>query len=205
MLREQQLVQEFMYAAEQPIHHTPVENPSIELITQCFSLMHEEACELHKATNLISLADGLADTLYTIFWSANALGLIPFNQYRTLKAFNFSLVQTMNMTGKEINYRPLMIRSVPIVNRYKARIAQAVAGFATKGSLLRCSYLETGILECCEFANYLGLPIVECFHEVHRSNMTKFVDGHKDEQTGKWIKGPGYEPAQLEQILFERS
>lgn len=37
--------------------------------------------------------------------------------------------------------------------------------------------------------------------EVNRSNMSKFVDGHRDEVTGKWIKGPSYSPANILPIL----
>jgi predicted HAD superfamily Cof-like phosphohydrolase len=36
--------------------------------------------------------------------------------------------------------------------------------------------------------------------EVHRSNMSKFIDGHKRED-GKWIKGPSYSPANLAPII----
>ena len=36
--------------------------------------------------------------------------------------------------------------------------------------------------------------------EAMRSNMTKFIDGHKD-PSGKWIKGRSYTPANFEQII----
>lgn len=38
------------------------------------------------------------------------------------------------------------------------------------------------------------------FEEVHGSNMSKFIDGHRRED-GKWIKGPSYSPANLAPIL----
>lgn len=46
-----------------------------------------------------------------------------------------------------------------------------------------------------------GLDLEPFQSEVHRSNMSKFIDGHRDEKTGKWIKGPSYSPADLEPIL----
>ena len=48
-----------------------------------------------------------------------------------------------------------------------------------------------------------GIDIQPCWDEVHRSNMTKFIDGHKD-AGGKWIKGPSYSPANLLPILTEQ-
>ena len=46
----------------------------------------------------------------------------------------------------------------------------------------------------------LGLDIDPGWEEVHRSNMSKFIDGHKRED-GKWIKGPSYSPANLAPIV----
>lgn len=45
-----------------------------------------------------------------------------------------------------------------------------------------------------------GIDIAPVFDEVHRSNMTKFIDGHRRED-GKWIKGPSYSPANIAKIL----
>ena len=45
-----------------------------------------------------------------------------------------------------------------------------------------------------------GIDIDPIFHEIHRSNMTKFIDGHR-RSDGKWIKGPSYTPANLLPIL----
>jgi predicted HAD superfamily Cof-like phosphohydrolase len=49
-------------------------------------------------------------------------------------------------------------------------------------------------------ANACGIQISDCFQEVQRSNLSKFIDGHKRED-GKWIKGPSYSPANLEPII----
>ena len=45
-----------------------------------------------------------------------------------------------------------------------------------------------------------GIDLSPVFEEVHRSNMTKFIDGYKRED-GKWIKGPSYSPADLQAVL----
>lgn len=46
-----------------------------------------------------------------------------------------------------------------------------------------------------------NLPIDAIFKEVHRSNMTKFKDGMRRED-GKWMKGPSYEPPDIQGVLL---
>lgn len=41
----------------------------------------------------------------------------------------------------------------------------------------------------------------ECVAEVDRSNLSKFIDGHKCPDSGKWIKGPSYSPANIKGII----
>lgn len=48
-----------------------------------------------------------------------------------------------------------------------------------------------------------GLNMAPIFAEVHRSNMSKFIDGHRRED-GKWIKGPSYSAANLSPIIQEQ-
>lgn len=45
-----------------------------------------------------------------------------------------------------------------------------------------------------------GIRIDPIFGEVHRSNMTKFIDGTFRED-GKYVKGPAYEPARIKEVL----
>lgn len=45
-----------------------------------------------------------------------------------------------------------------------------------------------------------GIEIGPVFNEIHRSNMTKFIDGAK-RPDGKWIKGPSYQPPNLAAII----
>ena len=46
----------------------------------------------------------------------------------------------------------------------------------------------------------IGTDLEPGWQEVHRSNMSKFIDGHRRED-GKWVKGPSYSPAQLAPII----
>jgi predicted HAD superfamily Cof-like phosphohydrolase len=48
-----------------------------------------------------------------------------------------------------------------------------------------------------------GLDLEPLQEEVHRSNMSKFIDGHRD-PGGKWIKGPSYSPANLAPIIEDQ-
>lgn len=50
----------------------------------------------------------------------------------------------------------------------------------------------------------LGVDGQPIWDEVHRSNMSKFIDGHRRED-GKWIKGPSYSPANIELIIQQQS
>ena len=47
-----------------------------------------------------------------------------------------------------------------------------------------------------------GIPIDEVFDAVHRSNMSKLVDGKPlKREDGKVLKGPNYKPPQLDHIF----
>jgi predicted HAD superfamily Cof-like phosphohydrolase len=49
----------------------------------------------------------------------------------------------------------------------------------------------------------MGTELQPGWDEVHRSNMSKFIDGHKRED-GKWVKGPSYSPAVLAPIIRQQ-
>lgn len=48
-----------------------------------------------------------------------------------------------------------------------------------------------------------GIDIAPVFEEVHRSNMSKFIDGHL-RPDGKWIKGPSYTPPNIKPIIQQQ-
>jgi len=60
--------------------------------------------------------------------------------------------------------------------------------------LLDINYVNIGTAICC------GLDMSVGHNEVQSSNMSKFIDGHRA-KSGKWIKGPSYTPANLDQFL----
>jgi predicted HAD superfamily Cof-like phosphohydrolase len=49
-----------------------------------------------------------------------------------------------------------------------------------------------------------GVPIGECFIEVHRSNMTKSMQKDEKSVKGKTLKGDDYTPPDLKKILLEQ-
>lgn len=80
-----------------------------------------------------------------------------------------------------------------------------LAGAMAAGNMVECldalSDLQY-VLDGCYLA--LGLQDVKdhAFVEVHRSNMTKFVDGKAVlNDFGRVVKGPGYEPPRLQRLL----
>lgn len=46
----------------------------------------------------------------------------------------------------------------------------------------------------------LGLDLDPGWKEVHRSNLTKFIDGYR-RGDGKWMKGPSFEPPNLQPLI----
>ncbi len=48
-----------------------------------------------------------------------------------------------------------------------------------------------------------GLDMGPLDQAVHDSNMTKFIDGHRD-NNGKWIKGPSYTPVNLKPLIEQQ-
>jgi predicted HAD superfamily Cof-like phosphohydrolase len=49
----------------------------------------------------------------------------------------------------------------------------------------------------------LGLPMDKIFAEIHRSNMTKLIDGIQKRDDGKIIKGNSYEPPDLISVIAD--
>lgn len=62
-------------------------------------------------------------------------------------------------------------------------------------ALADIQYVNLGASVAC------GIDLDEIFQEVHRSNMSKFIDGYRRDD-GKWIKGPSYTPSNLQPFVF---
>ena len=58
------------------------------------------------------------------------------------------------------------------------------------------------VFVCFQFAAAAGWPLDEAMERIHRSNMSKLVDGKPlKNDKGKVIKGPNYEPPFLDDLL----
>jgi predicted HAD superfamily Cof-like phosphohydrolase len=114
---------------------------------------------------------------------------IPSNEVRKLRAsLNYEeLIEWIEAMGYDI-IQPLVISDMPVRD---VDLAQVYDG------LLDQLFVTIGA------AVTFGLDLKPGWEEVVRSNMSKFIDGHKRED-GKWIKGPSYSPANLGKIVDEQ-
>lgn len=73
-----------------------------------------------------------------------------------------------------------------------------------EGSLVALKEAYDAVLDLMVFAIgtgvAMGTDLEPGWEEVHRSNMSKFIDGWK-RPDGKWQKGPSYSPANLGPII----
>lgn len=75
------------------------------------------------------------------------------------------------------------------VREFHEAMAEGDIAHAAKEGIDIC-YIVTGSLVS------MGVPVMECWEEVHRSNMTKTPAGD-----GKALKGPDFEAADIEPII----
>lgn len=65
-----------------------------------------------------------------------------------------------------------------------------------------CDALGDMVVIICGTAHSYGIPLDKVFDEIHRSNMTKVVDGKVVRRSdGKILKPSNYEPPNLKEIL----
>lgn len=81
-----------------------------------------------------------------------------------------------------------------------ARAAQADPSVANRAAMLReladVQYVLAG------FAVSFGLPLADGFARVHEANLSKLVDGKAMKtETGKVIKGPGFKPPLVDDLV----
>ena len=204
MKREQNMVAEFMYAANQTVRQSPIVIPApVELVERRFVWLFEEVTEIQQAPNIISLANGIADLIYIALGAANELGTTPHESFKTLTGYLRKCDQSMRVRGHEVYFVPQTFRKQIISNNYIARLIKLVSKFPSFTDVPTLNTSIESIIECaCEFSLYLGIPLSPIFDEVHMSNMTKFIDGHADPHDGKWRKGPSWRPPNLEYIIF---
>ena len=114
----------------------------------------------------------------------------------------------------EFNKHQLMLRMSFIdeeVAELREEVMNAIEELTTSSFVSQ--KLHTKIIkELCDvmyvisgFAVTFGLPIDEAFSRIHKSNMSKMVDGKpvKNEQ-GKVLKGPNYNPPNLNDLVAKQ-
>lgn len=117
--------------------------------------------------------------------------------------------------GATINHRPTIVDEETMALRYKL-IEEELKELLSDGFGMACGCCKPrpNLVEIADALGDLlyvvlgaavshGIDIEPIFLEIHRSNMTKFIDGHRRED-GKWIKGPSYTPANLKPIIDEQ-
>lgn len=121
---------------------------------------------------------------------------------------NFEMVMEFHKaTGKPIPEKPRLadpqteeLRLNLIEEEYDKELKEALfVGdiIAIADALADLLYVTYG------FAIEYGIPIDKVFAEVHRSNMTKFKNGANFREDGKLLKGTGFEPPRIKEILDE--
>lgn len=106
----------------------------------------------------------------------------------------------MNLAGQEIPSQPscpdikIQQLRIDLITEELNELEDAEHIFDVADALADLMYVVLGT------AVAYGIDLEPIFQEVHRSNMSKFIDGHKRED-GKWIKGPSYSPANLKPII----
>ena len=113
----------------------------------------------------------------------------------------------MEAFGQEVLYIPTM----PDFNLSALRLdlieeeVQELRDGLGRGSLLEIADALTDILYVVYGAGHaFGIDLDDCFHEVHRSNMTKLGEDGRPlyREDGKVMKGPNYEEPDLTQYIL---
>ena len=112
----------------------------------------------------------------------------------------------MEAFGQEVLYVPTM----PDFNLAALRLdlieeeVQELRDGLGRSSLLEVADALTDILYVVYGAGHaFGIDLDDCFHEVHRSNMTKLGEDGRPmyREDGKVMKGPNYEEPDLDQFI----
>lgn len=190
-----------------------------EDMTLALNLVKEESEETKTAyysDDFIETLDGLADVYYVLLGYSNFFDL-DLSEYKyDLKGFpiDFStLLENRNtfITSADYVYyfsKTDISQNIPDrlftteLDRLSAHKKYNDELFVEISDLDRAANHLIRFVACIDRMCYdyqVALPLL--FDEVHRSNMSKFIDGHKDENTGKWIKGPSYSPADIKSVV----
>lgn len=113
----------------------------------------------------------------------------------------------MNKAGQEVPEKPVIPLIETQILRSKLHAEEAVTelqdAFDEKDPVKVLDSICDSLVVVFGTALACGFTpdqVTAAYHEVMRSNMSKFIDGHR-RTDGKWVKGPSYSPANLEQFL----
>lgn len=124
-----------------------------------------------------------------------------------LKAAQQQVREFMLKAGQECPSKPMMAPLHVFRLRQKLHLEETIDEFTLSNVnddiVGIADSLADSLVVILGTACAYGIDIAPVFEEVMRSNMTKFIDGHKRED-GKWIKGPSYSPANLEPIIEQQ-
>ena len=126
---------------------------------------------------------------------------IPDEQTRLLRA-KLAVEETLEMCeafGVMVSPRSMIGEPIQSISDLDFTISGEVDPIAVLDAAVDTLWVSVSGPAVC-----LGLSdkLEACITEVDISNMSKFLDGHKDPDSGKWIKGPSYRPANLETIIY---
>ena len=118
-----------------------------------------------------------------------------------------SVEKFMRMAGQSAPDHPTVPDKKTCALRLKLHEEEAVIelceAFEKEDIVLIADAIADSLVVVLGTAVACGINIEPIFQEVMRSNMTKFIDGHRRED-GKWIKGPSYTPANITPLICEQ-
>lgn len=125
-----------------------------------------------------------------------------------MRTEQFEVSRFMACAGQEVPSTPcippLPVQALRLRLHREEAVDELDHAFSSGDIVLVADSIADSLVVILGTAVACGIDIKPIFDEVMRSNMTKFIDGHRD-PGGKWIKGPSYEPANIEPLLAAQS
>lgn len=202
---------------------TPV-RPVVPDITICDlrnNLIAEETQELRDAfirEDLVQVADALGDLLYVSLGGAVACGIDVVPVFPN--GAHFQRPVEIKMSEYQDILRAWLTANGAVLPLHPKipEMGQCVLAYSQLDGLnnqLRDAFMSLNRNTIAQALHALvcGVLVVACqcgvelepvFAEIHRSNESKFIDGHR-RADGKWLKGPSYTAPSLYPILLEQT
>lgn len=190
MDKDQQMVQDFHVKYGCEWNNKPTVVSTRTLILRCRLIMEEAAEFVSGASNrnLTEMLDALCDLRYVINGAAVVLGV----DLSASKYYSRCKMQEVN---------PCLPNDFSLIEHIQT-ISMASSGFvyAISKDIEYMTRSLCNINEVIDLAAIaLKIDLDPLYAEVHRSNMTK--DGGGQDAGGKVVKGPNFEPPNLEKLI----